>query len=145
MMKAWQANMDIQYVLNAYACMMYLAGYMMKNERAMGQLLKRISSTWWRISCATKIIGETFLTHQEVSVQEAVYHILSLPMKKLSRAVRFVDTNCKETRVGVLWVQASLDQLDDNDTNVFQKSLLDRYQHRPIELVDMCLADFAAW
>ena len=43
MMKAWQANMDIQYVLNAYACIMYVAAYMMKNERAMGQLLQHIS------------------------------------------------------------------------------------------------------
>ena len=29
-MLAWQANMDIQYVLNAYACVMYVASYMKK-------------------------------------------------------------------------------------------------------------------
>ena len=26
-MLAWQANMDIQFVLNAYACIMYVASY----------------------------------------------------------------------------------------------------------------------
>ena len=31
-MLAWQANMDIQYVLNAYACVMYVASYIMKTE-----------------------------------------------------------------------------------------------------------------
>ena len=28
----WQANMDIQFVLNAYACVMYVASYIMKTE-----------------------------------------------------------------------------------------------------------------
>ena len=41
---AWQANTDIQYVLNAYACVMYVASYIMKTDRAMGQLLKRVAS-----------------------------------------------------------------------------------------------------
>ena len=31
-MFAWQANMDIQYVLNAYACVVYVASYIMKTE-----------------------------------------------------------------------------------------------------------------
>ena len=32
-MLAWQANMDLQYVLNAYACVMYVASYIMKTDR----------------------------------------------------------------------------------------------------------------
>ena len=39
-MLAWQANVDIQFVLNAYACVMYVASYIMKTERSMGELLK---------------------------------------------------------------------------------------------------------
>ena len=42
-MLAWQANMDIQYVLNAYACVMCVASYIMKAERSMGELLKRVA------------------------------------------------------------------------------------------------------
>ena len=38
----------------------------------------------------------------------------------------------------------SLNQLNDDDTNVFQKSLIDRYQHRPQQFNSMCLAEFAA-
>lgn len=37
-LRAWKANIDIQFVLNAYACIMYVASYMMKAEKAMGQL-----------------------------------------------------------------------------------------------------------
>ena len=43
-MLAWQANMDLQYVLNAYACIMYVASYIMKTDRAMGVLLKNVAS-----------------------------------------------------------------------------------------------------
>ena len=53
-MLAWQANMDIQFVLNAYACVMYVASYIM---RSMGELLKRVAElknpvekSWFSIS-----------------------------------------------------------------------------------------------
>ena len=36
--------MDIQFVLNAYACLMYVASYIMKTERSMGELLKRVAA-----------------------------------------------------------------------------------------------------
>lgn len=39
-MLAWQANMDI---LNPYACVMYIASYITKNNRAMGELLRRVA------------------------------------------------------------------------------------------------------
>ena len=79
-----------------------------------------------------------------MSAQETVYRLLSLPMKQLSRSVLFVDTNPKSERIAVLKYNASLSQPEDNDTNVFQKSLIDRYQHRPQALSSMCLAEFAA-
>ena len=33
--------MDIQYVMNPYACIMYVASYMTKSEKSMGELLKQ--------------------------------------------------------------------------------------------------------
>lgn len=95
-MLAWQANMD-QYVLNGYACVMYIASYMMKTDRTMGELLKRVASEARTEELETKMrkVGSAFLTHREVSAPEAVYRLLSLPMKYLSRSVVFVDTNLK--------------------------------------------------
>ena len=40
-LKIWQANMDIQYVINAYACVMYIASCVLKAEKGMGELLKQ--------------------------------------------------------------------------------------------------------
>ena len=47
-------------------------------------------------------VGLAFLTHREVSAQEAVYRMLSLPMRQLSRSVVFVDINPQNERIAVL-------------------------------------------
>ena len=65
-------------------------------------------------------------------------------MKQLSRSVVFIDSSPKNERIAVLKDYKSLSKLDDHDINVFQKSLIDRYQHRPRDLQSMCLAEFAA-
>ena len=100
-MLAWQANMDIQYVLNAYACIMYVASYMMKSERAMGELLRNVANEnrTDEMKLQLRKVGSAFLNHTEVSAQEAVYRILSIPMKQLSRTVVFVDTSPKNNRI----------------------------------------------
>ncbi len=95
---AWQANMDIQYVLNAYAFVMYVASYIMKSDRAMGVLLKQVAAEVRTDELRKQLrkIGSIFMSHREVSAQECVYRVLSLPMKQLSRSVVFVDTNPKK-------------------------------------------------
>ena len=145
-MLCWQANIDIQYVLNAYACVMYVASYIMKTEKAMGELLKRVAAeaATEELKFQMRKVGSAFLTHREVSAQEAAYRALSLPMKQLSRSVVFVDTNPKHERIAVLKNNNALKDLDDDDTNVFQKSLIDRYEHRPPQVQSMCLAEFAS-
>ena len=41
-MKAWQANMDLQCVSNPYACIHYIISYVTKDEHQMGQALKEV-------------------------------------------------------------------------------------------------------
>ena len=107
-------------MLNAYACVMYVASYIMKTERAMGELLKQVAAEARTDELKTQLrkVGSAILTHREVSAQEAVYRLLSLPMKQLSRSVVFIDTNPKHERIAVLKTNDSLSQLDDDDTNV---------------------------
>ena len=93
--------MDIQFVLDAYACVMYVASYIMKTERSMGELLKCVAaeSRTDKLKMQLRKVGSAFLTHRELSAQEAVYRLLSIPMKQLSRSVVFVNTNPKDERV----------------------------------------------
>ena len=67
-MLAWQANIDIQFVINAYACVMYIASYIVKTERSMGELLKRVAaeSRTDELKVQLRKVGSAFLTHREV-------------------------------------------------------------------------------
>ena len=38
---AWRANMDIQYVLDVYACAMYIVSYISKAQKGMSELLRK--------------------------------------------------------------------------------------------------------
>ena len=40
-LKAWRANMDIQFVLDVYACAAYIVSYISKSQKGMSQLLRR--------------------------------------------------------------------------------------------------------
>ena len=59
---------------------MYVASYMMKNERAMGELLRNVAyeSRTDELKLQLRKVGSAFLNHREVSAQEAVYRILSI-------------------------------------------------------------------
>jgi DNA replication protein DnaC len=144
--RVWKANMDLQYILDPYACVMYIAAYMLKSERSMGELLKQVSKECGGEDIRTQLkrLGSVFLNHREVSAQEAVYRILSLPLKQLSRKVVFVNTAAKEDRVSLLKPINQIQSMDENSEDIYQTSFIDRYAARPDQLNDMCLAEFAA-
>ena len=39
LLKAWRANMDLQFVLDPYACAVYILSYITKGQRGMSKLL----------------------------------------------------------------------------------------------------------
>ena len=145
-LRTWQANMDIQYVINAYACVMYIASYVLKAEKGMGELLKQAAKELHHGNTQQQLskLGSVFLTNQEVSAQEAVYRVLSMPLRRCSRTTVFLNTDHKDSRDSLLLPFAHLQKLDDNDENVYCKNIIDRYAARPQNLEDMSLAEFAA-
>ncbi len=42
LLRAWNANMDIQYVLDPFCCIMYMLSYISKPEHEMSNLLKNV-------------------------------------------------------------------------------------------------------
>ena len=143
---AWQANMDIQFVEDPHACIMYIAAYISKDEKGMGELLKQVSKECRDLDIRTKLkkLGSVFLNNREVSSQEAAMRILSIPMKKLSRTVTFINTDPLSNRTAVLKPKAALEAMDDDDEDIFQSNIIVRYAVRPEKLESMCLASFAA-
>ena len=145
-LKAWEANMDIQFVVNAYACVMYVASYVLKAEKGMGELLKQAAKEVERENIRTQLskVGSIFLTNREVSAQEATYRALSMPLRRCSRTVLFINTDTKECRSSLLLPMEQIQKLDHDDENVFCKNIIDRYSARPDGLENISLAQFAA-
>ena len=42
-LRAWKGNMDIQFILDPYACVMYITSYVLKSEKRMSELLRQVS------------------------------------------------------------------------------------------------------
>ena len=125
-LRIWQANMDIQFILDAYACVMYVTSYMMKSERAMGDLLKQVSKECESESVRYQLrrLGSTFLNHREVSAQEGVYQLRDL----------------KNERTSFSKPLSHITQLDDDEDDLYMTSVIDRYAARPDILEHLCLA-----
>ena len=77
--KAWRAlNMDIQFVLDVYACAVYIANYISKSQRGMSDLLRQacVEARKQNSSIKQQVnIGSKLLNNVEISAQEAVYII----------------------------------------------------------------------
>ena len=150
LIKAWRANMDIQFVTNVYACAMYIAAYVTKSQRGMSELLRKAAdeaklNDGNNIRQQLRAVGNKFLNAVEISAQEACYILLQLCMRKSSRQVVFVNTNLPEERVFLLKPQSVIENMDDDDENIEARGLITRYEERPDSLENICLADFACW
>ena len=146
---AWRANMDIQFVLDVYACAMCIVSYISKSQKGMSELLRKACAEAKEGNCSIKQqvrdIGNKFLNSVEISAQEAVYIILQLPMRKSSRNVVFVNTSPSCDRVELLKPLSEIERLSDESEEIHSGGLLKRYVERPDCLQNVTLADWAAW
>ena len=145
-LKAFEASMDIQYVVDTYALVMYIAAYITKDEKGMGELLKQVSKENNNTDLKTKLkkLGTAFLHNREVSAQEAVYRILSLPLTRKSRSTKFINTDTPAERTAIIKPMDVINSMDDDEEDIFLKNDLSRYMNRPNILNNLCLAEFVA-
>nr|XP_058946351.1 uncharacterized protein LOC131774356 [Pocillopora verrucosa] len=148
-LEAWRANMDIQFVLDVYACAMYIVSYISKAQKGVSELLRQACAEARKGNSSIKLqvrdIGNKFLNSVEISAQEAVYIVLQLPMKKSSRQVIFINTTPPNERVQLLKSINDIEEMDDDCEDVYTNGLLQRYAKRPLSLEYLTLADWAAW
>jgi hypothetical protein len=69
-----------------------------------------------------KSVAKKFLTHREVSAQEAIYRLLSLPLVQGSRQILFIPTDLPEHRTRLFKPMKVIDTLEDDDPDVFMVS-----------------------
>lgn len=149
LLKAWRANLDIQYVLDPYSCAVYILSYITKGQRGMSRLLesacKEAKSGNKELIDQVRHIGNKFLNAVEVSAQEAVYLILQMPLRHSSRQVQFINTTIPDERTFLLKPIEKLRELPDSSDDIESDNCIKRYQRRPKKLENLCLADFIAW
>ncbi|XP_062602358.1 uncharacterized protein LOC134264070, partial [Saccostrea cucullata] len=145
---AWKANIDIQYILDPYACAMYIVSYISKSQRGMSDLLNRAAKEAREgnldIKRQVRHIGNHFLNSVEVGAQEAAYLVLQMPMTKASRDVVFINTSPSDDRVILIKTDAELEKLTPNSTDVECSNAIKRYAKRPKQLENWCLADYVS-
>ena len=134
--------MDIQYVVDAYACVVYIISYISKAEREMGLLLgnaQREASKEGNVSAkdAMKQLGSVYLHNRDVCAQEAVYRLTNMHLKECSRKVVFVPTGDNVVKMSlplsVLKQRASSRDLTTED--MWMTNTVDRYKNRPDDAV----------
>ncbi|XP_061193259.1 uncharacterized protein LOC133201473 [Saccostrea echinata] len=145
---AWKANIDIQYILDPYACTMYIVSYISKSQRGMIDLLNRAAKEAREgnldIKRQVRHIGNHFLNSVEVGAQEAAYLVLQMPLTKASRDVVFINTSPSDDRVILIKTDAELEKLKPNSTDVECSNVIKRYAKRPKQLENWCLADYVS-
>ena len=141
----WGGYMDLQMVIDDVAVVMYVCSYMTKGEKVMGETLKRLAKECRDddIQTQMKKIKKEFLGKGAFGCLESVMRILLMWLMKKSRKVVTVNCDMKKNRVSLPKTQEQLSKMDDDETNVFATSVIDRYVARPNDLKEMCLASFA--
>ena len=158
---AWNANHDIQPVLDYFAVITYVTDYWSKSDEGVTQHLKEAAANLKSEKNQQKKcqqMANTFLTHRQMSECEAYYKILpNLHLKFSSIDTVFIPTDKRELR------SRFLRKLDEDDENIkhggkvmggreglfIEKSdIVDKYCRRQIteenpELEEMTLMQFA--
>ena len=134
LLRAWKANMDIQYVLDPYACATYILSYITKGQRGMNRLLEKAAeeakSGNKDITKRVRHTGNKFLNAVEISAQEAVYLVLQMPRRRSSRDFQFISTSPPDETTFLLKKLDKLKELLDNSPDIESDNIIRRYQRR---------------
>merc|ERR1711884_542142 len=101
MILAWNANMDIQLVVDPYAIISYIASYMNKDETQTTPFLREAlhASAGKTAKEKLKALKEAYLSHRQVGASEAVYKIIpSFKLKDSNITCVFVATGFPKNR-----------------------------------------------
>lgn len=143
-----RSNMDIQFVLDAFACASYILNYINKPDRGLSMLIEKAAKELRRgnptVRDCLKSISNTHYNNSELSVQEACYNILQLNLTQNSEDCIFIPTSPPGERVKLVKSKQDLQEMDPDSDDIFVPGLLDHYVARPPSMENITLAEFAA-
>ncbi|KAK0134798.1 OTU domain-containing protein 4 [Merluccius polli] len=149
LLRAWNGNMDIQYVTDAFSVVVYILSYITKAEQEMGLLLQRAQNEAMNgnldAKSAFKQLGSVYLHNREVSAQEAVYRLTHMHLKECSRDVQFIPVGENLVRMSLplhmLQAKAQQEHCDD-ESSIWMTNVVERYTVRT-DLTQHCVMNYA--
>lgn len=146
MKNVWNANIESQYVLNAYASTSYFNSYITKLDKSMTNAFRGIHKDHMKnkIDVIQMIctLGNEFLNLQQISSQQVVHIALSLPLNYSSRQCIFINTCAMEEQTFILKPLVLLKQEPDHYEDVMCHSIIDYYIQHPLAIKHICLTKF---
>ena len=125
LLKAWEANLNIQSVHNYHNALTYMTVCFSKSKSEVSEPLKlaqsEIKKQSLNIHDAMKQIVYSFIIARQLSVQESVYDILpELWLRKCLPGFLFINTNLPENRIRMVKSKGVLEALSGDSTDAFK-------------------------
>ncbi len=148
MLAVIKANHDVQYPLDIYALVCYVADYLLKSQKGLSATLEQacmdVLDGDMRLKQQIRHIGYKLLSTIETSAPEACYYIMQIPFTRCSVEVVFIPTSPPEDRTYILKSEAELSQLPEESRDVLKSNIIASYAKRPKGLQYWCLADYVS-
>lgn len=91
-----RANMDCQFILDPFACSVYIVDYINKADRGMSNLLRaaveEAKNGNSSIRDSLRAISKVFLNFSEISAQETIYCLAGLSLSQASESDVYINT-----------------------------------------------------
>lgn len=130
--------MDLQFVLDPYACAVYILSYITKGQRGMSKLpetaSKKANAGDKDIVNRVRHIGNKFLNSVEKSSREAVDLVLQMPLRRSTKEFQLINTSNPDEITFLLKTLDKIKELPDNSTDIKSDNIIKRYQRRPRKL-----------
>lgn len=125
--KVLESNIDLQVILDHYACATYVVDYVNKADRGMSNLHKSVVQILGEnpdmdYASVLHMLGVTMLKGVEMSAQEAAWCLLRQEMSQKSRDVVYIPTCFPEERVQVRKTK-ELAKLSASSTDVWKPNI----------------------
>ena len=132
---AWEANLDVQPVLDYYKAVSYMCSYLSKSgdesSEAMKQAAREVNESGKPVCERMKSVTRAYRTHREISVKEAI--TIALPelwLRKICPTVVFANSNLLEKRYRICCSEVEILNKTENSKDLFKRNMLDRYIDR---------------
>jgi hypothetical protein len=134
----WEANMDMQFVGCVKGAAAYVCSYICKRESDNLRLklteVQRLLPDSASMRQKLMKFGNVFLTHRQLSAQEAAFKTCGLPLRSSNVQVIYLDIKPASMRSRILVSSRDLSHISEEDTDMFVKNVYDCYSNMPNQI-----------